>query len=52
MTGEVTEILSDVFTKQGAFKMNDSRRWGNKKGKLNIAPLRPSTLACFRTWGI
>ncbi len=23
-----------------------------KKGKLSIAPLRPPTLACFRTWGI
>jgi hypothetical protein len=25
---------------------------GNEKGKSNIAPLQPPTLARFRTWGI
>ena len=27
------------------------RREGIKKGKSNIAPLRPPTLATFRSWG-
>ena len=26
--------------------------WGNKKGKRNVAPLQPPTLATFRSWGI
>ena len=25
--------------------------WGNKKGKRNVAPLQPPTLATFRSWG-